>query len=463
MPLTLQNTDNPYVVSQEILGFRTHLQPISLQPNPKKRISVHAQTEAVKPCMKTIGENPEWWATDGRAKNGHANKLIMRFFHKLAVKVSDHCKFIVHSYNDTFYNHAKKSFDELTSDTTYTERREKCLSKKTAPDLKYIKFGQDVITYYRSGREIAHHFLRVFRHSQYLDTIVLQYHTFEDKPDLLKKLLLEFLTNELKVFDKYQRLACEKKVLAKTIENTTIFDALHSTLVQMGKKVVLLYWCSEWKDEYLFFFDKHGPCARLLYPERKSDSLAYTTPTLNLKSVKCQISSIFDRNTCNQLAQISLQDWVLLIQSSYDGTIDKYLHYAETGKDVDMIRLKKDKDFYRKLYIMLQQYYSNTRFENITYKWHVLEEPLNNAWAKKFNSVSLSKTKACFTMQNSDKKNFTTNGEEWWQPGDQNFERDREDAEAQAAIEDHRDDSEGQSFSASVSQGRRTKKKKKKK
>jgi len=402
-----------------VLDFRTYIQPNYPEANPEKQISVH---EAVTPCMRLIPENPQWWDEDGRAKNGHANKLIMRFFHNLTVKVSDHCKFIVHSYNDTFYNNAKTSFDELTSDTTYTERRETCLTKKSKPARRHIKFGQNVITYYRTGREIAHHFLRVFRHSEFLFIIVLQYYTFKDKPDLLKQLLLKFLTNELEIFDTYQRVACEKNVLEKTIKNSTIFDALHNTLLQMGNKVVLLYWCSEWKDQYLFFFDKHGPCARLLHPERKTNSLAYTTPTLNLKSVKCQISGIFDRNTCNQLAQLSVQDWVLLIQSSYDGTIYKYLTYAETGQDVDMIRLQKDKDFYRKIYMMLQQYYSNTRFKNITYKWHVLEEPLNDAWAKKFNSVSLSKTKACFTMQDFEKKQFTTNSEDEFEANDKDYE-----------------------------------------
>jgi len=432
MPLTLQNSDNPYVVSQEVLGFKTHLQTNPIQPT-KKQISVHAQTEAVKPCMKTIGENPEWWATDGRAKNGHANKLIIRFFHNLTIKVSDHCKFLVHSYNDTFYNFAKTEFDKLTSDTTFTERRETWLSRKS--NSANIKFGQKVITYYRSGREIAHHFLRVFRHSEFLETIVLQYYSFRDKNNesLLRTLLQRFLTKELEIFDKYQRLACEKNVLTMTLTNLKILDALHNTLLKMKDKVVLLYWCSEWKDEFLFFFYKHGPCAHLLHPQQKSNSLAYTTPTLKLKNVKCHIFDIFNRNTCNQLAQISLNDWVLLIQSSYDGTLDKCLQYAETGQNVDLKTLYKDKKLYKAIYIKKQNFYSQTKFKDITYKWHLLERSLHHARAKKFDSVSLSETGACFTMQAFDKNYFTiiTKNTEDYEMSDREFSDDGQDEDDQ--------------------------------
>ncbi len=207
--------------------------------------------------MRPIRDNADWWSADGRAKNGHGFKLVMRFFHGLCNNVADQCKFIVHSHNDGFYQHAKMEFDDLTKDPAFTQRIAININKKSKD---HTKFGATVITYYRTGRHVAHYFLRVFRHSVFLETIVLQYHRAVESAEAvdLQAALKTFLEQELQVFDQYQRLSCEKTILRTLIQNQAILEALHNTLLEMGSRVVLLYWCCEWKNQYLFFFTSMG-------------------------------------------------------------------------------------------------------------------------------------------------------------------------------------------------------------
>ena len=140
----------------------------------------------------------------------------------------------------------------------------------------------------------------------------------------------------------------------------------------MGETVVLLYWCSEWKNEFLFFFHRHGPCRNLLHAKQHStsqNSLAYTTPTFKMHDVTCHIKDIFNVNTCTSCAQIPIMDWISLIQASYDHTLHELGEWANTGQDVDIHKLKTDMKRYHYYYMERQQAYTNTRLRDITYKW----------------------------------------------------------------------------------------------
>jgi hypothetical protein len=431
------------------------------QEAPEKA-SATAITSSLRPSMRPIRDNADWWSADGRAKNGHGFKLVMRFFHGLCNNVADQCKFIVHSHNDGFYQHAKMEFDDLTKDPAFTQRIAININKKSKD---HTKFGATVITYYRTGRHVAHYFLRVFRHSVFLETIVLQYHRAAESAAAvdLQAALKMFLEDELQVFDRYQRLSCEKTILRTMIQNQAILKALHNTLLEMGSRVVLLYWCCEWKNQYLFFFHKHGPCFNLLNAKQRPGSPASTTPTLQLHGVHCQITSIFDRNMCNCLARILLQDWVWLIQASYDGILEQHLNYMQTGQDVDLKILAKDLVHYGNIYKKLQDAYSNTRFCDITYKW---DPP---APAVMPNVPRIQSTQACFAMHNPDTQLSTletgTDDEaelddadceppDDWSPrykkGDwdkaEREQQQKKDAHAALKHEDERDGGEGATF-----------------
>jgi hypothetical protein len=118
----------------------------------------------------------------------------------------------------------------------------------------------------------------------------------------------------------------------------------------MMENVVLLCWCSEWKDEYLLFFDDDGPMKNLLKIKKLDGYPAYTTPTLTVPGGKVKITDIFSLQTYESLSKIQLQDWITMIRLCHNKTWDREVYWKLTGKHVDIATLKSDLKLYDSLY-----------------------------------------------------------------------------------------------------------------
>jgi hypothetical protein len=137
----------------------------------------------------------------------------------------------------------------------------------------------------------------------------------------------------------------------------------------MKENVVLLCWCSEWKDEYLLFFDDNGPMKNLLKIKKLDGYRAYTTPTLTVPGNKVQITDIFSLQTCKSLSKIQLRDWITMIRLGHNKTLDRMVNWKLTDKHVDIDTLKRDLKLYKSLYLKDQKEYRRTPYGDETYKW----------------------------------------------------------------------------------------------
>ena len=378
----------------------------------------HGVPKYVKPILKSIE-----WDEDGRANCGNAVRMMMEFFRTLCDNVADQCKFIVHSFNHSFYMHAQKQFDELATNPQFTQR-----ITVNANKYSYMKLGAKYVNYYRTGHEVAHYFLRTFRHSEDLDQIVAEYHQawYDSKgkgldpsqATLLQSTLKSFLEAELRMFDKCQRLDCEKNIIQEMITDDNILLALHSTLLEMKDKVVLLFWCSEWKNEVLFFFHPHGPCRNLL--QAKQDK----TPTLKRDGVSLRFSGIFNLQTSNACSKISCRTWIWLIQASYNHELDQYFEWTPAGQD-EIKTCEEDKTIYWSKYKQRQKkYIADNPYSSLIYKWSFLDTFLHGT-----QSCLVANSNITFITTGRKKKPCPTMD---FDPGD--VQTDKQKEEEQAAV-----------------------------
>jgi hypothetical protein len=304
------------------------------------------------------------WGTDGRAINEEAQYQVRFFFGKLADEIADACKKIVHTYNNNLYKMAKYKFDQLAKNPRFNTRYDVHMR-----DYKFDPTPQQVVDTYATGLKVAHYFLRVFRHNQHLKDILGKYHkSWLEGVDLestskenisLRSDLKSFLKRELDEYESFTRNKSEKAILEKQHSDPDILDAMHMTLIAMGGDVVLLWWCSEWKNEKLLFFDNNGPLKNLLSLQVVPESSDLTTPTLKLPDVELQITDIFSLTTCKSLVRISIDEWISLIKASYEGKLDEYLRWNGSSKHVNPEILENDLLLYEKDYLADQDLYRN--------------------------------------------------------------------------------------------------------
>ena len=250
----------------------------------------HTNFDLHHPAVKMFRVKGGDWGTDGRAINDEARYQVRFFFGRLAVEIADACKKIVHGYDNQLYKMAQKKFDQLAKNPRYDTRYDVHMR-----DYKSDPTPQPVVDIYDTGFKVAHYFLRVFRHNQHLKDILGKYHkSWLDGVDLkntseknisLRSDLESFLERELVEYESFTRNKSEKAVLEKQHSDPDILDAMHRTLIAMGGDVVLLWWCSEWKNEKLLFFDENGPLKNLLRLQEDAESSVLTTPTLKLGNV----------------------------------------------------------------------------------------------------------------------------------------------------------------------------------
>lgn len=324
-------------------------------------------------CLMTLMSHPAVemfsveggdWGSDGRAINKRARYQVRFFFGELADEIADACKKIVHTYNNNLYNMAKYEFDQLAKNPRFNTRYDVHMR-----DYKSNPTPQPVVDTYDTGLKVAHYFLRVFRHNQHLKEILGKYHkSWLEGVDLentskenisLRLALKSFLKRELDEYESYTRNKSEKAILEKQHSDPHFLDAMHRTLIAMGGDVVLLWWCSEWKNEKLLFFDENGPLKNLLRLPEDAESSVKTTPTLKLGNVELQITDIFSLTTCKSLSRISIDNWISLIKASYEGKLDKYLRWNGSSKHFNPEILKKDFLLYEKEYLADQALYRN--------------------------------------------------------------------------------------------------------
>jgi hypothetical protein len=324
-------------------------------------------------CLMTLMSHPAVemfrvkggdWETDGRAINKRAQYQVRFFFGQLADEIANACKKIVHGYDNQLYEMAPQTFDQLAENPEFNTRYDVHMR-----DYKFKPTQQRVVDTYSTGSKVAHYFLRVFRHNQHLNNILGKYHKSWIKGvDLnntskesisLRSDLKKFLKRELVEYESFTRNKSEKAVLEKQHSDPVFLDAMHRTLIAMGGDVVLLWWCSEWKNEKLLFFDENGPLKNLLRLQEDAESSVSTTPTLKLGNVELQITDIFSLTTCKSLSRISIDNWISLIKASYEGKLDRYLRWNGSSKHVDPEILENDLLLYEKDYLADQALYRN--------------------------------------------------------------------------------------------------------
>jgi hypothetical protein len=308
------------------------------------------------------------WGTDGRAINDEAQYQVRFFFGRLAESIADACKKIVHKYNNDLYRMAKNEFDQLAQNPIFNTRYDVHMR-----DYKFNPTTRQVVDTYDTGLKVAHYFLRVFRHNQHLKDILGKYHKSwlegvnlenTSKENIsLRSALKSFLKRELDEYESFTRNKSEKAILEKQYRDPDILDAMHRTLIAMGGDVVFLWWCSEWKNEKLLFFDNNGPLKNLLSLQTVPGSSYLTTPTLKLPDVELQITDIFSLTTCKSLVRISIDEWILLIKASYNGQLDEYLRWNGSFKHVNPDILKNDLLLYENDYLEDQALYRNGNSE----------------------------------------------------------------------------------------------------
>jgi hypothetical protein len=348
---------NPFLVSESC--FRTNMF------NDKHVVTSggnHWNLELHHPAVTMFQVKAGDWNKNGRAKNSDAQYQVRFFFGRIANSIADACKSIVHSFDQTLYSMAEQKFNQLSELTEFNTRHDINMRH-----YKYNPTREQVVDHYKSGFMIAHYFLRVFRHNIKLKDIVTKYHqawlrsphheiTLEEKVSL-KSDLLSFLKLELKNYETFTRNKSEKAILEKQCKDPEILDAIHNTLIAMRGKVVFLWWCSEWKNEKLLFFDNDGPLTNLLRLRKHPKSSFWTTPTLQIPGMNLQITDIFSLQTCKSLSALKIEDWITLIKASCEGNLDEYLQWNESGKIVDTVTLKKDLELYDSDYVEDQDKY----------------------------------------------------------------------------------------------------------
>ena len=306
-------------------------------------------------------------------------KRVVLFFRHLCNNVANACKTIVHSHDARFYESAKKEFDKLSGDKHIVEEHSR----------------------HYKNEKLAHYFIRVFRHSHDMRELVLHYysawHRCQDKKthpqafDSELQLQLQiFLKKEIEMYEVQKRLACEKVILEHLSTNEKIREGLHKFLLGLEESVVLLCWCSEWKNEYLFFFDHCGPITNLL--RVKSVSNMQTTPTFQLGDKKIHITDIFSQSTINTLEHLEPQDWIKLIKDGYMLEHMRQHHtesWVQLHNSLDVKKLKKDMHLYKFFWKKSMKKWALDHGDN---DWvHCQDRDLKkkNTWRAKFSGLEI--------------------------------------------------------------------------
>ena len=153
---------NPFLVSESCLTTNMF---------KDKHVVTSGKIHLHDAAVKMFNVKAHDWDKSGRAKNQEAKEKVMYIFQNLAVSIADACKSIVHRHDEKFYSMATQKFDELALNPQF--------NKRVDINVRHYKCnptGETVINHCNTGFEVAHYFLRVFRHNEKLKNIVDKYH-----------------------------------------------------------------------------------------------------------------------------------------------------------------------------------------------------------------------------------------------------------------------------------------------
>lgn len=296
--------------------------------------------------------------------------MLYNLIKEISAHIAENCKSRVHSKDHVFIQH------------TTIQHLENLLQTDEQFKQHYDADAQELRSF-STARQLAHRFIRVWRHSEHLEDL-LETYASQAKPKKKLHALLQQLREEARIFEKFKRSPDNKIIVDQMATDTQIQQGLHEMLLALAGDgdVQLIRWCSEWKNVLHFFTDKHGPGHMLLQtrscknPYSKTQETGLCTPYYIASNHNLIHLDRILNDGLHQLQIVPTDDFLDLITGKKQVTYN--LKHGYVYSNVNPQLIKEDIEYIRQMFVEDNKLYFTGRYTvghgHSTYEWWELNQ-----------------------------------------------------------------------------------------